>query len=286
MNVATTIERLLAFGDENGLRSVLDARPTLELLAEEFRDHDVQEVGPRELERVFVEAGFDAAAAHSWFDAKRSAWSAAYGSDRGYQHKWGAHTPCDVLERWYADQPRPPARALDLGCGDGVNAVFMASKGTAVDAVDLSPAAIETVGRNAAAAGVTVHGMVGSVHDLPSDAGPYDLVFDRGCFHHVPIVFWHLYIEQIERMLAPGGTLLLMCHTPKVFPDRYVTLAYGHLGRVVQFFCDGKAESSFSPSDLRAIFGDRFEIVEQRRAPDHEGKPFEFNVCLMRSPQP
>lgn len=286
MNVAAAVDALLRFGAANGLPHVGETEPLWRLLAESFHDRDVRELDPAALERFLVDGGFGAEQAHTWFQAKQDAWSRAYGPDGSFRDKWGATTPCDALRAWYEGRAEPPRRALDLGCGDGVNAIYMASWGTEVDAFDLSPAAAELVRRRAAEAGVAVRAHVGSAHDLRQVEGEYDLVFDRGCFHHVPLVFWHLYKQAVHARLAEDGTFLLLCHAPRVFADRWLHLYLGCFGRLLRFVCDGVAESSFTASDLEAIFCDRFEILEHRRAPDHEGRPFEFNVCTLRRRNP
>ena len=78
-----------------------------------------------------------------------------------------------------------PRRVLELGCGDGVNAVFMASRGCAVTAVDVSPTALEMAREKQREAGVEVEFIEGDVFELEPAGEPYDFVFDRGMLHHL-----------------------------------------------------------------------------------------------------
>ncbi|MGH8216954.1 MAG: class I SAM-dependent methyltransferase [Steroidobacteraceae bacterium] len=78
-------------------------------------------------------------------------------------------------------------RALDVGCGTGTNALWLARQGFAVLGIDVSSAAIEKARAKAAgAAGATVLDCRFATADFFRDAlsdGPFDFVFDRGCFH-------------------------------------------------------------------------------------------------------
>src|SRR4051794_25845689 len=69
----------------------------------------------------------------------------------------------------------PPGRALDLGCGEGADAVWLARQGWQVTAADISPVALVRAAEHAADAGVTVDFQH---HDLSQTFpdGTYDLV--------------------------------------------------------------------------------------------------------------
>ncbi|MGQ4515720.1 methyltransferase domain-containing protein [Streptomyces sp. DW26H14] len=141
----------------------------------------------------------------------------------------------DFWDRFYADRSRPvpffvpkpdeslaacvdrgliaPGRALDLGCGAGRNALYLASRGFEVDAVDLSPVAVAWAGDRARGAGVGARFLSGDVFALPATelSGPYDLVVDSGCFHHLPPHRRVSYLGLLDRVLAPGGHFALTC---------------------------------------------------------------------------
>lgn len=102
-------------------------------------------------------------------------------------------------------------RALDLGCGRGRNALYLAARGFQVDAVDLSPVAVAWGEGQAQEAGVDVRFLCGDAFTLPAAelSGPYDLVVDSGCFHHLPPHRRVSYLALLDRVLAPGGHLAL-----------------------------------------------------------------------------
>ena len=78
-----------------------------------------------------------------------------------------------------------PGRALDLGCGTGTNAVYLATRGWQVTAIDNVERALRRARDRAAARGVAVNWLNGDVSRLAdvSLAPGFALVFDRGCYH-------------------------------------------------------------------------------------------------------
>jgi SAM-dependent methyltransferase len=99
---------------------------------------------------------------------------------------WETGRPSSELERVVAEVPIRPGRALELGCGTGANAVWLARQGFDVTALDLSPAAVERARRRADEAGARVRFLAADVLNPPPElAGPFDFFFDRGCYHVV-----------------------------------------------------------------------------------------------------
>ena len=114
----------------------------------------------------------------------------------------------------------PPGRALDLGSGTGTKAVFMASHGWRVSAVEAVPRALAEARRRAGAAGVEVdfrQGDVTRLEQLELEAG-YTLVFDFGCYHGLNGGQRDAYARGVNRLIARGGTLLLMGFARAQYP--------------------------------------------------------------------
>ena len=103
----------------------------------------------------------------------------------------------------------PPGKALDLGCGEGQNSIWLAQRGWIVNAVDLSPSAISEARLQAQAAGVA-DTIVFRAADI-SDWRPvsrYDLVF---CTFGLPArgMGRSRMLDMAAAAVAPGGTILL-----------------------------------------------------------------------------
>ena len=104
-----------------------------------------------------------------------------------------------------------PGRALDLGCGTGRNAIYLAGRGWDVCGVDLSGHAVAVGLRRAAAAGVSVRLVQGDVtrlEDMDLGAG-FTLLVDSGCYHVVPTGRRGAYAAAVTQVAAPGACLLL-----------------------------------------------------------------------------
>lgn len=104
----------------------------------------------------------------------------------------------------------PPGRALDLGCGEGGDAVWLASRGWDVTAVDISATAVGRTAAAAAAAGVAVRA---ERHDLSVSlpAGPYDLVSAQ--FLQSPVELPRAQVlRRAAETVAIGGILLVVEH--------------------------------------------------------------------------
>jgi SAM-dependent methyltransferase len=120
-------------------------------------------------------------------------------------------TPPELVAAIEGGDRLEPGRALDLGCGTGTNAVYLASHGWDVVAVDFAPAAVAKARQKAAAAEVQVTFLVGDVTQLDAlgVSGPFQLFFDLGCFHSIPVDRRPAYVDGAARRAAPGATFLL-----------------------------------------------------------------------------
>jgi thioredoxin reductase/2-polyprenyl-3-methyl-5-hydroxy-6-metoxy-1,4-benzoquinol methylase len=109
-----------------------------------------------------------------------------------------------------------PGRALDVGCGEGADAIWLAERGWRVDAVDIATTALERAAANAAAAGTGIAARIGWTHaDLrkqPPAEGAYHLVSAQ--FMHLPSEQRRDLFARLAAAVAPGGTLLIVGHHP------------------------------------------------------------------------
>ena len=121
----------------------------------------------------------------------------------------------ESLAAWVQSGLLRPGRAIDIGCGNGRNAIFLARWGFAVQAVDYSHTAIEWARDRVAEAGVEVSLTQQSVFDLQIEAGSSDLVYDSVCFHHIAPHRRRQYVELVAAALKPGGCFGLTCFRPE-----------------------------------------------------------------------
>jgi SAM-dependent methyltransferase len=125
--------------------------------------------------------------------------------DGSYQKMWHKFVPTHELVTLIATGIVPYGRALDLGCGGGVEVAYLASQGFDAWGVDYSPAALRLAKENAAEAGACAKFCGGSALQLPFASGSFALVTDRGCLHHIRDKHRHKYAREVARVTKPGG---------------------------------------------------------------------------------
>jgi len=135
-------------------------------------------------------------------------WEGFYGPGR---KPWSGR-PNQVLVDELTQRPAPVGRALDLGCGAGADAIWLAQQGWAVTGVDISSAALTHAASEADAAGVAER-IEWLQRDLdggfPDDA--WDLV--AAAYLHSPVEFEReKVLRQAASAVAPGGTLIVIGH--------------------------------------------------------------------------
>ncbi|MEV5499709.1 class I SAM-dependent methyltransferase [Nonomuraea fuscirosea] len=224
------------------------------------------------LDRMFADG------ADRWTERASGWWDGFY-ADRSRQVPFFAAGPDESLASYVDRGLLTPGRALDLGCGPGRNAVHLASLGFEVDAVDLSPTAVEWGRERAREAGAEVRFVCGDAFTV-TPAGPYDLVYDSGCLHHLPPHRRVSYLALLDRVLAPGGHLGLTC------------FAAGRMGSEQpdeDFYRDGRLHGglAYTPEELRRIFSGYTEVElrpmkEQPRDAPLFGQAFLLSALLRR----
>jgi len=133
---------------------------------------------------------------------------------------WDRVLPQELADIVAGPNALPPGRALDLGSGYGTKAIYMATHGWNVTAVEYVPRALEEARRRASKAGVKLDfrpGDVTRLGDLKLEPG-YNLVFDFGCFHGLNTGQRDAYVQGVNALAAPGATLLMMAFTKRVPP--------------------------------------------------------------------
>lgn len=174
---------------------------------------------------------------------------------------------------WDMDAPRPElvdlvesrslgrGRAIDMGCGTGDNALYLAGQGFDVVGIDLSGRAIAKARRKAATAAAAPQFIQGNVTDLGQFREPFDLVVDNGCLHSLSDERARVaYIEHIARLTRAGSHVFLRGFV------RHAGSELRPLERLAQRFHAG-----LSADEVTARFGPQFtiEVVVEH----HERQP-------------
>jgi SAM-dependent methyltransferase len=206
-------------------------------------------------------------------DEKSGPWWDAFFADRSKASPFFGEAPDENLVEWAASGMLGTGRALELGCGNGRNAIFLAKQGFDVDAVDYSAKAIDWARESTRTAGASVRLLCRSLFDVDADARRYDLVYDSGCFHHLPPHRRGTYVELVERVLKPGGRYGLVCFRPEggngltdreIYEQRRLGRGIGYDERQLRSLWDR------APFSLRAL--------RQMHAHPPDGKWFGENV--------
>ncbi|WP_458112276.1 class I SAM-dependent methyltransferase [Arthrobacter sp. R1-13] len=109
-----------------------------------------------------------------------------------------------------------PGSALDLGCGEGADAIWLARHGWSVTGVDVSAVALERAAAHAADAGCRIEWIRQDLVDwIPEQE--YDLVSAQ--FLHSDVMAWQDALRPAVSAVRPGGTLLIVGHHPDGLPS-------------------------------------------------------------------
>jgi len=223
--------------------------------------------------RAMISSERDLQALDALFADRQERWWDGFYTQRAKPVPFFVDAPDESLVEWVQASHVAPGRALDLGCGNGRNAVFLARAGFAVEALDFSATAIEWAQQNIAKAGVSVQLHEASVFEWPGPAQPVDWVCDSGLFHHLPPHRRAGYVERVASWLKPGGMLALTCFNPEggsglnddeVYARR--TLG-GGLG--------------YTEAQLRAIWGAAFEVLALRPMQAHPKEAQVFGLPFL-----
>jgi SAM-dependent methyltransferase len=104
----------------------------------------------------------------------------------------------------------PPGRALDLACGEGQNAIWLASLGWDVVGVDYSEVAISKARARAERDGVAADFLTADLVSYEPEPAAFDLVLIL--YLHIPAGERRAVLERAAAGLAPGGTFVLIGH--------------------------------------------------------------------------
>ena len=153
--------------------------------------------------------------------------------------------PRDELVRLVESHTIQPCRAIDLGCGAGANAIFLAQHGFEVTGVDFAEAAIEKARKRAAMEGVWINFFVDDLTNLRQVSGKFDFLLDYGVLDDLRLHQRELYLQNMLSLTRPGSRYLLWGFE---YPIRWWE-------KLIPFY-----DVPFMPGEIDQRFGRYFDI--------------------------
>ena len=233
---------------------------------EEFRDYakknDVEKIYKQEDLYEMLDNFFTSS---SWWDN--------FYSNREKAIPFFVNVPDENLVSYFKEGIINPKKVLELGCGNGRNAVYMAKQGCQVDAVDMSSEAISWGKDIAEAENVNINYINESIFNLNIEEQSYDFVYDAGCFHHIPPHRRFSYKALIKKALKPHKYFGLNCFNGKMGAkytdwDVYEKRSLG-------------GGLAYNQNEIENIFTDIFKIIEFREMKEIEGREDLFGNSFM-----
>lgn len=180
---------------------------------------------------------------------------------------WDSGVPSKELQRVLQEEGISACRALEVGCGTGTNAVYLAQKGFDVTAVDCVTLALDQARQKAADAGVSVNWIEADVQNFGAGEEPFKFIFDRGCYHCCRRVDLPGYLKTLENVTRPGTRYLSLC---------------GNANEQTE----GQGPPRVSEDEIRAELGGLFEFdqIREFRFEDSGGAegPLAWSVLMTR----
>ena len=199
-------------------------------------------------------------------DPSRERWNRRWAGERAS----AATTPSAFLIA--ETEALPPGRALDLACGAGRNAVWLAGRGWRVTGVDFSDVALRAARDLAAGSGVEIEWVEADAVTWAPPGRAYDLV--TVMYLQLPAHERRVALAHAASAVRPGGTLLVVGHD-------LLNLTEGSGGPT-------QADVLFTPDDVVAEIGDLAieKALRVRRAVDGGGAARDAIDALVRARRP
>lgn len=164
---------------------------------------------------------------------------------------------------------RSRTRVLEIGCGAGNNLWFLADEGFSCSGIDMSPHAVNFAQRRLNSLGLKADLHVGDAVNLPWGDACFDIVLDRGGLTQNAYPEISRILDEVWRILRPGGvffafTLFGMRHPDRAFGTEVSRNTFDYFTEGL--FCAAGLTSFFSFECIEELF-QAFSIVEPTRMP-------------------
>ncbi len=129
---------------------------------------------------------------------------------------WNSETPPDALVELVQSGKILPCKTIDLGCGAGNYAIYLAGQGFEVTGIDNSPTIIKIATENAQRRGVrcrfVVADLLGDLHEIKET---FDFGYDWEFLHHIFPEDRKKYVKNVYNLLKPRAQYLSVCFSKK-----------------------------------------------------------------------
>jgi len=170
---------------------------------------------------------------------------------------WNMETPPEALVELVQSGRVRPCKAIDLGCGTGNYAIYLAGLGFQVTGIDISPTAIKIAEEHANKKGIQCNFLVADLLGTWVEVGgTFDFAYDWELLHHIFPEQRKRYVENVAKILNPGGKYLSVC-----FSER--DPQFGGLGKYRETPL-GTLLYFSSEDELRGLFEPHLNIRELR----------------------
>ena len=185
---------------------------------------------------------------------------------------WNIATPPETLVNLFKSGKIVPGKAVDLGCGTGHYALYMAKNGFDVTGIDISPTAIQIAKKTAEERKISCCFIVADVLGSPNiPEATFDFAYDWELLHHIFPEKREIYIENVYRLLKPAGKYFSLCFSEN---DSH----FGGKGKYRETPL-GTILYLSSEDELRALFTKRFDILDLRTIKVPGKKGSHLAVC-------
>lgn len=124
---------------------------------------------------------------------------------------WDSGLPAPELEEYWRQlaEDSTPHKVVEIGCGTGTNAVWLAKRGCEVTATEIAPTALQLAKERAHKANVQISfGTINICETLPAAQGSQDFAFDRGVYHVIPESLRPQFVQNLALSLKHGACWL------------------------------------------------------------------------------
>ena len=134
---------------------------------------------------------------------------------RSGEPPWDIGRPQPAFKR-LAEQGAIAGSVIDVGCGTGENALYLAGLGLDVTGLDAAPTAIARAREKAIARGLAATFIVGDALDLAAVGSSFDVAVDSGLFHVFSDADRLRYERGLREVLRPGGRYFVLCFSDEI----------------------------------------------------------------------